>query len=54
MKTNNFSSPTERDVLKGKVGYEMGLKIAIDSHSNIASDNKLRWKCLPSVHRKPK
>ena len=37
MKTNNFSSPTERDVLKGKVGFEMGLKVAIDSHSNIAS-----------------
>ena len=26
-----------KDVLKGKVGFEMGLKVVVDSHSNIAS-----------------
>ena len=37
MEKNNFSDPYDRKVLKGRVGFEMGLKVAIDSHSNIAS-----------------
>ena len=37
MALNNFSSPEERPILKGRVGFEMGLKVVLDSHSHIAS-----------------
>ena len=30
-------STDKRDILKGKVGFDMGLKVVLDSHSNIAS-----------------
>ena len=37
LKDSNFSSPDGRHILKGRVGFEMGLKVAMDSHSNLAS-----------------
>ena len=37
LKDSNFSSPDGRNILKGRVGFEMGLKVAMDSHSNLAS-----------------
>ena len=33
----NVSLTGDQNVLKGKVGFEMGLKVVLDSHSNIAS-----------------
>ena len=33
----NMSGGSEKIVLKGKVGFDMGLKVVLDSHSNIAS-----------------
>ena len=42
MKSSNFPDIDEREILKGRVGFEMGLKVAIDSHSNIASPATIR------------
>ena len=37
MEHTDTSTRDERQIHKGRVGFEMGLKVAIDSHSNIAS-----------------
>ena len=36
-RTQRNISTEAREVLKGKVGFDMGLKVVLDSHSNIAS-----------------
>ena len=37
MKHTDTSKSDQRQIHKGRVGFEMGLKVVIDSHSNIAS-----------------